>query len=60
MMNRDKLVQTYIMRQKELATIQERFNKLQNEMDDKKKLFNRTEQQIKNLECIAHKVGEVH
>lgn len=53
-------MQTYIMRQKELATIQERFNKLQNEMDDKKKLFNRTEQQIKNLECIAHKVGEVH
>ena len=29
-------------------------------MEDKKKLFNRTEQQIKNLECIAHKVGEVH
>ena len=42
MTSRDKLIQNYIMRQKELATIQERFNKLQNEMDDKKKLFNRT------------------
>lgn len=60
MSTREQLVGNYIMRQKEMGTLQERHQKLTNEKSDKLKLLNRTETQIKNLECIAHKVGDVH
>lgn len=60
MTTREQLVQNYIMRQKELATLQERHQKLTNEKEDKSSLLNRTETQIKNLENIAQKVGDVH
>jgi hypothetical protein len=60
MTSREQLINNYIMRQKELATLKERHTKLNNEKSDKNEVLNRTELQIKNLECIAHKVGEVH
>lgn len=40
--------------------MKERHTRTTNERDDKKKLLERTEVQLKNLECIAHRVGEVH
>ncbi len=60
MTTREQLINNYVMRQKELGTLQERHQKLTNEKDDKLRLLTRTETQIKNLECIAHKIGEVH
>jgi galactokinase len=43
MTDRKTLETNYIQRQKELAQAQERFAKLQNENNDKKKLWDRTE-----------------
>ncbi len=60
MTSRDTLIQNYIARQKDLATLKERHTRLTNEKDDKKKLMERTEIQLKNLENIALKVGDVH
>jgi 26S proteasome regulatory subunit T4 len=54
------LISNYIARQKDLATLKERHTRLTNEKDDKKKLMERTEIQLKNLENIALKVGDVH
>ena len=59
MTDRKTLENNYIQRQKELAQAQERFAKLQNENNDKKKLWDRTEDQIKNLDQMACKVGDV-
>ena len=60
MSDRQALIANYIQRQKDLATIKERHAKLTNERTDKIKLFERTEVQLKNLECIAHRIGDVH
>ncbi len=60
MTDRTTLIANYIQRQKDLATVKERHTRTLNERDDKKKLLERTEVQLKNLECIAHRVGEVH
>jgi hypothetical protein len=60
MTSRETLIQNYIARQKDLATLKERHTRLTNEKDDKKKLMERTEIQLKNLENIALKVGDVH
>jgi 26S proteasome regulatory subunit T4 len=60
MTTRAQLIANYISRQKDVATHRERHTRLTNERDDKKKLFERTECQLKNLENIALKVGDVH
>jgi hypothetical protein len=60
MTSRETLIQNYIQRQKDLATLKERHTRLTNEKEDKKKLMERTEIQLKNLENIALKVGDVH
>lgn len=60
MTDRDTLVKNYLARQTDLASMKERHIRTTNERDDKKSLLERTEVQLKNLECIAHRVGEVH
>jgi len=60
MTSRETLIANYIARQKELAASKERHTRFTNEKEDKKKLMDRTEVQLKNLENIALKVGDVH
>ena len=60
MTSRAKLIENYIARQKDFAQTKERHTRLTNEKEDKKKLMDRTEIQLKNLENIALKVGDVH
>ena len=59
MQNREKLVQDYIKVQRDLATQKERLLQMQNDRDEKKKMLERTENYIKNLECIGNPVGYV-
>lgn len=59
MTDRAKLVQDYIKIQKDLAQQKERLVALQNERDEKKKQLERTENYLKNLECIGNPVGYV-
>ena len=58
--NRDTLIANYIMRQKELATLKERHAKVQNELEDKVKLYAFSEQANKSIDTIANKIGDVH
>jgi len=60
MTSRATLIANYIARQKDLAQSKERQTRLTNEKEDKKKQMDRTELQLKNLENIALKVGDVH
>ena len=58
--NRETLIANFVQRQKDLATVKERHARLTNEREDKKKLLERTEVQIKGLEGTACKIGDVH
>ena len=59
MTDRAKLVQDYIKLQKDLAQQKEKLLQMQNERDEKKKTVERTENYLKNLECIGNYVGYV-
>ena len=59
MTERKTLVANYIQRQKDLAQIKERHQKLAAERDEKRKTLERTDGDLKNLECIGQPVGEV-
>merc|ERR1712087_980938 len=59
MTDRATLVQNYIQRQKDVAQVKERHQKMVTERDEKRKTLERTDGYLKNLECIGQPVGEV-
>lgn len=57
--DRATLVANYIQRQKDVAAIKERHQKMLNEKDEKRKMVDRTENYLKNIESIGQLIGEV-
>jgi len=53
MTDRDSLIRTYLMRQKDLADQEQRHKNLKIQVEEKRKHFQRTENYIKNLETIG-------
>jgi len=59
MTDRQTLINNYIQRQKDVAQIKERYGKLTVQRDEQKKMVDRTENYLKNIESIGQPVGEV-
>ena len=59
MTDREALIRTYVLRQKEHSDMQERTKNMKLQIDEKRKTFDKTENYLKNIESIGQLVGEV-
>jgi 26S proteasome regulatory subunit T4 len=59
MTDRDALIRTYIQRQKDHSEMQEKVKNMKLQIEEKRKMFDRTENYLKNIESIGQLVGEV-
>lgn len=59
MTSREDLIKAYMMKQKELASAQEKFTKLKNDKADVEIKLRKSMTQLANLESQSQKIGEV-
>ncbi len=59
MTDREALIRTYIQRQKDHSEMQEKVKNMKLQIEEKRKMFDRTENYLKSIESIGQLVGEV-